>query len=118
MADGFQFTEGPVWHPDGYLLFSDPNTNNIYCYNPVDNNVSVYMSHSGYTGVDIGEYGQPGSNGLAIDKEGRLIIDQHGNRRIIRIRRITIKMNNMTRSSMCLFQIVDLVSKTRAFCCN
>ncbi len=38
------------------------------------------MSHSGYTGADIGEYGQPGSNGLAIDKEGRLIIDQHGNR--------------------------------------
>ena len=85
VADGFQFTEGPVWHPDGYLLFSDPNTNNIYCYNPVDNNVSVYMSHSGYTGVDIGEYGQPGSNGLAIDKEGRLIINQHGNRRVIRI---------------------------------
>jgi gluconolactonase len=43
------------------------------------------MSHSGYTGADIGEYGQPGSNGLAIDKEGRLIIDQHGNRRVIRI---------------------------------
>lgn len=43
------------------------------------------MSHSGYTGADIGEYGQPGSNGLAIDKEGRLIINQHGNRRVIRI---------------------------------
>jgi gluconolactonase len=85
IADGFQFTEGPVWHPDGYLLFSDPNTNTIYRYNPTDHSVSVYMSHSGYTGVDIGEYGQPGSNGLAIDKEGRLIIDQHGNRRVIRI---------------------------------
>jgi gluconolactonase len=85
VADGFSFTEGPVWHPDGYLLFSDPNTNSIYRYNPVDHNVSVYMSHSGYTGADIGEYGQPGSNGLAIDKEGRLIIDQHGNRRVIRI---------------------------------
>ena len=85
VADGFQFTEGPVWHPDGYLLFSDPNTNTIYRYNPNDHNVTVYMSHSGYTGADIGEYGQPGSNGLAIDKEGRLIIDQHGNRRVIRI---------------------------------
>lgn len=85
IADGFQFTEGPVWHPDGYLLFSDPNTNNIYRYNPANNNVSVYMSHSGYTGADIGEYGQPGSNGLTIDKVGRLIIDQHGNRRVIRI---------------------------------
>ncbi|HET6225799.1 MAG TPA: SMP-30/gluconolactonase/LRE family protein [Bacteroidia bacterium] len=85
IADGFSFTEGPVWHPDGYLLFSDPNTNTIYRYNPINHNVTVYMSHSGYTGADIGEYGQPGSNGLAIDKEGRLIIDQHGNRRVIRI---------------------------------
>lgn len=85
VADGFSFTEGPVWHPDGYLLFSDPNTNTIYRYNPKNHNVTVYMSHSGYAGADIGEYGQPGSNGLAIDKEGRLIIDQHGNRRVIRI---------------------------------
>jgi len=84
IADGFSFTEGPVWHPDGFLLFSDPNTNTIYRYNPRDKNVTVYISHSGYTGEDIGRYGQPGSNGLAIDKEGRLIVDQHGNRRVIR----------------------------------
>lgn len=84
VADGFQFTEGPVWHPDGFLLFSDPNTNSIYRYDPVNHNTSVYVSHSGYAGTDIGEYGQPGSNGLVIDKEGRLIVDQHGNRRVIR----------------------------------
>ncbi|HRH60920.1 MAG TPA: SMP-30/gluconolactonase/LRE family protein, partial [Chitinophagaceae bacterium] len=97
IADGFSFTEGPVWHPDGYLLFSDPNTNTIYRYNPKNNNVTVYISHSGYTGADIGEYGQPGSNGLAIDKEGRLIIDQHGNRRVIRIEKkgpVTVLANN------------------------
>ena len=85
LADGFSFTEGPVWHPDGYLLFSDPNTNTIYRYNPKNHNITVYMSHSGYTGADIGEYGQPGSNGLAIDREGRLLIDQHGNRRVVRV---------------------------------
>ncbi|MEP7320036.1 MAG: hypothetical protein ABI921_14870, partial [Panacibacter sp.] len=51
IADGFLFTEGPVWHPDGYLLFSDPNTNAIYRFNPKNNNVTVYMSHSGYTGA-------------------------------------------------------------------
>lgn len=84
IADGFSFTEGPVWHPDGYLLFSDPNTNTIYRCDPVTYNVTIYKSHSGYTGADIGEYGQPGSNGLAIDKEGRLIVAQHGNRQIIR----------------------------------
>ncbi len=84
IADGFSFTEGPVWHPDGYLLFSDPNTNTIYRYNPKNHNIEVYISHSGYTGVDIGDYRQPGSNGLTVDKEGRLIVAQHGNRRVIR----------------------------------
>ena len=98
IADGFSFTEGPVWHPDGYLLFSDPNTNTIYRYNPKNHNVTIYMSHSGYTGADIGDYGQPGSNGLAIDKDGRLIIDQHGNRRVIRIEKkgpVTILADNI-----------------------
>lgn len=84
LADGFQFTEGPVWHPDGYLLFSDPNANVIYRYAPSTRNVGIYMSKSGYAGVDIGEYHQPGSNGLAIDAEGRLLVCQHGNRRVIR----------------------------------
>lgn len=84
LADGFQFTEGPVWYPDGYLLFSDPNANVIYRYEPMTDNVSIYMSKSGYTGFDIGAYHQPGSNGLAIDAEGRLIVCQHGNRRVLR----------------------------------
>ncbi|WP_461091175.1 SMP-30/gluconolactonase/LRE family protein [Spirosoma gilvum] len=84
VADGFQFTEGPVWHPDGYLLFSDPNANVIYKYDPNMGNVTVYMTKTGYTGFDIGEYHQPGSNGLAIDPSGHLIVCQHGNRRIIR----------------------------------
>ncbi len=45
----------------------------------------MYRTNSGYTGDDIGEYGQPGSNGLAIDREGRLTIDEHGNRRVTRL---------------------------------
>jgi gluconolactonase len=100
IADGFSFTEGPVWHPDGYLLFSDPNTNTIYRYNPANNNVTVYISHSGYTGADIGDYHQPGSNGLTIDKEGRLIVNQHGNRRVIRHEKkgpVTILADNIDR---------------------
>lgn len=84
LADGFQFTEGPVWHPDGFLLFSDPNTNVIYRYEPQSKNVAVYIDKSGYTGFNIGEYHQPGSNGLAIDAEGRLLVCQHGNRRVVR----------------------------------
>jgi len=84
IADGFLFTEGPVWHPDGYLLFSDPNANTIYRWSP-DGQVSVYRAKSGYKGLDAGEYGQPGSNGLTIDSEGRLTIDEHGNRRVARL---------------------------------
>ena len=86
LADGFAFTEGPVWIPDGegYLLFSDPNNNVIYRMTP-DGDVSVYLTKSGYTGENIGEYRQPGSNGLTLDSQGRLTICQHGNRRVVRL---------------------------------
>lgn len=89
LAGGFLFTEGPVWVPrteenDGYLLFSDPNANTIYRYS-TDGQVSVFRPKSGFSGMNIGEYRQPGSNGLTLDREGRLTINQHGNRRVIRI---------------------------------
>ncbi len=84
LANGFGFTEGPVWSPDGFLLFSDPNENRIYRWSP-DGQISVYRTNSGYTGMDIAEYGQPGSNGLAVDGDGRLTILEHGNRRVTRL---------------------------------
>jgi gluconolactonase len=85
LAGGFMFTEGPVWVRDGgYLLFSDPNNNVIYHWSE-DDGVSVYRTHSGYSGMDIGEYGQPGSNGLTLDSLGRLAINEHGNRRVTRL---------------------------------
>jgi gluconolactonase len=86
LAGGFQFLEGPVWHPDGYLLFSDPNANTIYRWSP-EGSVSVYRVKSGYTGVDIGRFHQPGSNGLTLDPDGRLTINEHGNRRVTRLER-------------------------------
>ena len=95
VADGFTFTEGPVWvdagNPaiapdsvDGFLLFSDPNNNFIYRLTP-DGDVQVYKTKSGYSGENIGEYRQSGSNGLTTDEQGRLTICQHGNRRVVRI---------------------------------
>jgi gluconolactonase len=84
LSTGFGFTEGPVWAPDGYLLFSDPNNNLIYRWTE-DGQVTVHRTKSGYAGVDIGEYKQPGSNGLAIDRDGRLTVAEHGNRRVSRI---------------------------------
>ena len=85
VASGFLFIEGPVWVRDpGHLLFSDPNDNRIYRWTP-DGDLSVFRTKSGYTGVDIAEYGQPGSNGLTLDRDGRLTIDEHGNRRVTRL---------------------------------
>ena len=89
LAGGFLFTEGPIWVPrseesEGYLLFSDPNNNVIYRWTQ-DGQLSIFMTKSGYRGMDIGEYGQPGSNGLTLDKQGRLTINQHGNRRVVRM---------------------------------
>ena len=89
LAGGFLFTEGPIWVPrteevEGYLLFSDPNNNLIYRWTQ-DGQLSIFMTKSGYRGMDIGEYGQPGSNGLTLDKLARLTINQHGNRRVVRM---------------------------------
>ena len=89
LAGGFLFTEGPVWVPatanaPGHLLFSDPNANTIYRWSP-DGQVSVFRTKSGYSGFNVGEYHQPGSNGLTLDSKGRLTINQHGNRRVIRV---------------------------------
>jgi len=85
VAGGFEFTEGPVWSPDGALLFSSPNTNAIYRFDPEHERVTVFRSKSGYDGVDIGRYHQPGSNGLVFSPDGLLTICQHGNRRVIRV---------------------------------
>ncbi len=87
LAVGFEFTEGPVWdRARGVLLFSDPNANRIYQYDPRGTGaLSVFREQSGYDGADIAEYRQPGSNGLAFDREGRLTIDEHGRRRVVRL---------------------------------
>jgi gluconolactonase len=71
VAGDFQFLEGPVWHPDGYLLFSDIPASHIYRYTP-DGQVSVWREDSG------------NSNGLTLDPQGRLVACEHGNRRVSR----------------------------------
>lgn len=76
---GFTWTEGPVWMGD-HLLFSDIPRNSIFRWTP-DKGVSLFMSPSGYTGVTY--YGlEPGSNGLLRDKQGRLVMCEHGDRRV------------------------------------
>ncbi len=83
LAGGFTWTEGPVWVNDdrgGHLLFSDIPRNSIFRWSN-GGGIELFMQPSGYTGVTY--YGlEPGSNGLALDKQGRLTACEHGDRRI------------------------------------
>ncbi len=84
LADGFDWSEGPVWVPsDEALLFSDVPQNVVYRWKPGEG-VTEFLRPSGYTGPGQRER-EPGSNGLALDLEGRLLLCQHGDRRIARL---------------------------------
>jgi len=84
LASGFDWTEGPVWIKEGgFLLFSDIPRNSIWKWKEGEG-VSLFMKPSGYTGVT--EYGpEPGSNGLVLDPQGRLVCCEHGDRRMSRL---------------------------------
>jgi len=85
LAGGFKWTEGPVWVKDGgYLLFSDIPNNVVRKWSPKDG-LKEFLKPSGYTGSAKFDGGEPGSNGLAIDKSGSLILCQHGDRRVARL---------------------------------
>lgn len=83
LAEGFTWTEGPVWVPDpagGYLLFSDIPRNSVFKWQE-GHGVSLFLCPSGYTGNAF--YGsEPGSNGLLLDPQGRLVSCEHGDRRV------------------------------------
>jgi len=85
LAQGFEWSEGPVWIKDGgYLLFSDIPRNSIMKWTPGDTTASLFLKPSGYTG--IADYGrEPGSNGLTLDPQGRLTLCEHGDRRVARL---------------------------------
>ena len=84
LAEGFEWSEGPVWVEDGeYVLFSDIPPNRIYRWKEGAGH-QVWLEPSGYTG-DVARGGEPGSNCLLLDSEGRLVLCQHGDRRIARM---------------------------------
>lgn len=85
LAEGWTWSEGPVWVPDQQsLLFSDVPQNRIFKWQP-GKPVVVYMEHSGFDGESKSAESEPGSNGLALDAEGRLVVCDHGNRRLYRV---------------------------------
>ncbi len=84
VADGLVWTEGPLWDGRaGALLFSDVPRNGVFRWKE-GNGVTPLFSPSGYTGATSFTGAEPGSNGLAFDREGRLVLCQHGDRRIVR----------------------------------
>ena len=84
LAEGFDWSEGPVWIKDGgYLLFSDIPRNSVMKWKEGEG-ITLFMKPSGYTGVvDYG--GEPGSNGLTLDLQGRVTFCEHGDRRVSRL---------------------------------
>lgn len=72
IAEGFQFTEGPVWMDGVGLLFSDIPANIVYRWS-AGSGTKEYLNPSG------------NSNGLALDAQNRLLLAQHGKRRLARI---------------------------------
>jgi len=84
LADGFDWSEGPTWVKDGgYLLFSDIPRNSVMKWKEGEG-VSLFMKPSGYTGV-VDYMPEPGSNGLTVDPQGRVVFCEHGDRRISRL---------------------------------
>jgi gluconolactonase len=90
VATGFTWVEGPIWVPAGYLLFAEITSNSIRKVTP-DGTVSIFMQPSGYKGA--APYGgkEPGSNGMTLDKRGRLTVAGHAQRDVWRLESMDAK---------------------------
>jgi len=84
IAEGFEWSEGPLWiESHQMLIFSDVPTNTIYKWTAAKGK-EIYLKPSGFTGTDS-KSKEPGSNGLVLDNSGNLILCQHGDRRMARM---------------------------------
>src|SRR6187401_3426873 len=85
IAEGFEWSEGPLWvEKYKMLLFSDVPMNTIYKWTEAEGK-EVYLKPSGYTGTEPSLCKEPGSNGLIFDKNENLVLCQHGNRQMARM---------------------------------
>ncbi|MGN6494728.1 MAG: SMP-30/gluconolactonase/LRE family protein [Agriterribacter sp.] len=81
VSEGYDWTEGPLWvEQEKMLLFSDIPPNKIFKWTE-EKGVELYLTPSGYTGATP-RTGEPGSNGLLLNKKGQLVLCQHGDRRM------------------------------------
>lgn len=84
IGHGYEWSEGPVWVPSKHmLLFSDVMKNSVFAWNGKDTPVA-WLTPSGYTDTAV-RNGENGSNGLALSKDGRLLLCQSGNRQVVRL---------------------------------
>lgn len=86
LVRGMTWCEGPVWVKDGgYLLFSEIPLNYVMKWKEGEG-AGIYLEKGGFEGPyprpGHAKPDEPGSNGLILDPEGRLILMQHGNRRV------------------------------------
>ena len=82
LADGFSWSEGPVAEPDtGDILFSDVPQNTVYRWNKAQG-LTVYLQPSGYSGLYPQNNLQQGANGLIFNADNKLVLAQHGDRRL------------------------------------
>lgn len=83
LAGGFQFTEGPLWFPAGYLWFSDVIGNIVRQWSPDGKVIEILPNGGGETNAPPGSF--VGPNGMIAGKDGAVMLCQHTNRRIVRI---------------------------------
>ena len=85
IGEGYDWSEGPAWNKkDSSLVFSDIPPNMVLRWKAGEGPPKQFLKPSGYTGTQR-RGGEPGSNGLLFDGQGRLILCQHGDRRIARL---------------------------------
>lgn len=94
--DYFGAAEGPVWVRDGgYLLLSDMAANRIFRWDPKPGRLSVFLQKVGFSTMDLTDVrvldngrllvALHGSNGMTLDREGRVVYCSHGGRSIVRV---------------------------------
>ncbi len=85
LAEGFEWSEGPLWLPEQEkVIFSDIPNNSIFEWSEKEG-LKLYLQPSGYTDTIV-RGGETGSNGLLLDKDGKLVLCQHGDRRMARMK--------------------------------
>jgi gluconolactonase len=82
LAEGFDWSEGPTWF-EGAVVFSDVPQNIAYRWKEGMSKAEIFLKPSGMTTPTEG-FREQGSNGLSRDAKGRLLLCQHGDRRIAR----------------------------------